>query len=226
MAAQEEGLTVKAPQDETLSFPLTLPGIEPGRERDEDIESEKEAEAAKKYTELDQVIARYSSEPGQLIRILQKAQDIFGYLPEEVQAYIAEKTETPVAEVNGVVTFYSLFSSEPKGKHVLNICLGTACYVKGAQEVMSAIKRDLKIDEGETTADGFFTLKSTRCVGACGLAPILITDGDVHGQIGPKDAAKIIDRYRKGEKVAITKHRGLKSNKGKTYPSDQAETRP
>lgn len=200
------GEVEKQARDETLPFPEPLPGEWPGRGPAEDIEDSKVAESEKKYDELDRVIGRYSKEPGQLIRILQKAQDIFGYLPEEVQAYVAEKTEIPVAEVNGVVTFYSLFSTEPKGKHVLNVCLGTACYVKGAQEVMDAIKKDLKIDEGETTADGMFTMKSTRCVGACGLAPILITDADVHGQIESRDVAKIIGRYRKGEKVASAKH--------------------
>lgn len=198
------GEVEKQARDETLSFPESLPGEKPGRGTAEDTEDVEVEES--KYAELDRVIDRYSAEPGQLIRILQKAQDIFGYLPEEVQAYVAEKTEIPVAEVNGVVTFYSLFSTEPKGKHVLNVCLGTACYVKGAQEVMDAIKKDLEIDEGETTADGMFTLKSTRCVGACGLAPILITDADVHGQIESRDVAKIIGRYRKGEKVASTKH--------------------
>ena len=159
-----------------------------------------------KYGELDRVIQRYSNEPGQLIRILQKAQDIFGYLPEEVQAYIAEKTEIPVAEVNGVVTFYSLFSTEPKGKNMLNVCMGTACYVKGAQQVMDALKDRLKIDEGETTPDKLFTIKSTRCVGACGLAPILVVNEDVHGKISAGDVPKIIQKYRKGEKIENPKH--------------------
>ncbi|MCL6560678.1 MAG: NAD(P)H-dependent oxidoreductase subunit E [Firmicutes bacterium] len=172
-----------------------------------DVKNEaEEDETKRKYTELDRVIERYSTEPGQLIRILQKAQDIFGYLPEEVQAYIAEKTEIPVSEVNGVVTFYSLFATEPKGKNMLNVCMGTACYVKGAQEIMDAIKNHLKIDEGETTGDGLFTVKSTRCVGACGLAPILVANEDVHGKIEAKDVTKIIQKYRKGEKVENTKH--------------------
>lgn len=165
-----------------------------------------ENERKRQYSDLDQVINRYSREPGQLIRILQKAQDIFGYLPEEVQAYIAEKTEIPVSEVNGVVTFYSLFSTEPKGKTMLNICMGTACYVKGAQELMDALKEQLKIDEGETTPDKLFTVKSTRCVGACGLAPILVANEDVHGKIGARDVVKIIQKYRKGEKLENPKH--------------------
>lgn len=175
--------------------------------RDVDFErNEEESEKIRKYQELDQVIERYSREPGQLIRILQKAQDIFGYLPEEVQAYIAEKTEIPVAEVNGVVTFYSLFSTEPKGKYMLNVCMGTACYVKGAQQVMDALKDRLKIDEGETTPDRLFTIKSTRCVGACGLAPILVVNEDVHGKLDARDIPKIIQKYRKGEKIENPKH--------------------
>ncbi len=165
-----------------------------------------ENEKTNQYKELDQVISRYSKEPGQLIRILQKAQDIFGCLSQEVQSYIAEKTENPISEVNGVVTFYSLFSTEPKGKYIFNLCLGTACYVKGAQELMDALKEQFKVDEGETTEDGLFTLKSTRCIGACGLAPVLIADGDVHGKISAGEVIKIIQKYRKGEKIESTKH--------------------
>lgn len=141
-----------------------------------------------------------------MIRILQKAQDIFGYLPEEVQAYIAEKTETPVSEVNGIVTFYSLFATEPRGKHTLDICMGTACYIKGAQELMDTLKENLKIDAGETTADHLFTVKSTRCIGACGLAPILVVNGDVHGNASSGEIKKIIKKYRKGEEVESKKH--------------------
>lgn len=159
-----------------------------------------------KYGELNRVISMYSKEPGQMIRILQKAQEIFGYLPEEVQAYIAEKTETPVSEVNGIVTFYSLFATEPRGKHTLDICMGTACYIKGAQELMDTLKEHLKIDAGETTADHLFTVKSTRCIGACGLAPILVVNGDVHGNASSGEIKKIIKKYRKGEEIDSKKH--------------------
>lgn len=181
---------------------LREPEIPVVDDHDRSLDKEKDDQ----YRDLDLVIQRYSNEPGQLIRILQKAQEIFGHLPEEVQSYIAEKTETPVSEVNGVVTFYSLFSTEPKGKHTLNLCMGTACYVKGAQELMDTLKEQLKIDEGETTKDRLFTLKSTRCIGACGLAPILVVNGDVHGKASPGEIVKIIRKYRKGEKVESTKH--------------------
>lgn len=171
--------------------------------RNEPLQEDNRSE---QFADLDRVIGRYARERGQLIRILQKAQEIFGYLPEEVQAYIAEKLEIPVSEVNGVVTFYSLFTTEPRGKYTLNICMGTACYVKGAQALMDALKEELKIDEGETTPDGVFTIKSTRCVGACGLAPILVANEDVHGKISPGEIKKIIQTCRKGESVDYKKH--------------------
>ncbi|MDR9786401.1 MAG: NAD(P)H-dependent oxidoreductase subunit E [Peptococcaceae bacterium MAG4] len=161
---------------------------------------------SKQFADMDRVIRLYAGERGQLIRILQKAQEIFGYLPEEVQAYIAEKLEIPVSEVNGVVTFYSLFATEPKGKYTLSVCMGTACYVKGAQALMDALKEELKIDEGETTPDGVFTIKSTRCVGACGLAPILMANEDVYGKASPGEIKKIIQTCRKGESVDHKKH--------------------
>lgn len=171
----------------------------------EEIPGEEQIQA-NKYEDLNRYISLYSKEPGQLIRILKKAQDIFGHLPEEVQTYIAEKTETPVSEVNGVVTFYSLFSTEPTGKYILNLCMGTACYVKGSQELMDALKDNLKIDAGETTPDHLFTVRSTRCIGACGLAPILVVNGDVHGNTSPGEIVNIIQKYRKGEQVEDKNH--------------------
>ncbi|MCG9967831.1 NAD(P)H-dependent oxidoreductase subunit E [Pelotomaculum terephthalicicum JT] len=154
-----------------------------------------------RYRDLDNVIKEYIKKPGHLIGILHKAQEIFGYLPEEVQTYIASKTGIPVSEVNGVVTFYSLFSTEPKGKYEIKVCLGTACYVKGAQEIMDTLKENLKIDEEETTQDKLFTLKSTRCIGSCGLAPVLLANEDVYGEIAAKDVMKIVREYQKGEKI-------------------------
>ncbi|MDD4169981.1 MAG: NAD(P)H-dependent oxidoreductase subunit E [Desulfotomaculaceae bacterium] len=163
-------------------------------------------EKEKHFQALDHIIERYSQEPGQLIRILLKAQDIFGYLPEEVQAYIALKTGVPVSEVNGVVTFYSLFATEPRGKNIFKVCMGTACYVKGAQEIMSTLKEHLKIDEGGITSDRLFTLETTRCVGACGLAPVLLANERVYGEAKAAEVPKIIQNYRKGEKIESKKH--------------------
>lgn len=147
------------------------------------------------------MIDRYSPGGGQLIRILQEAQEIFGYLPEEVQTYIAGKTGIPVSEVNGVVTFYSLFSTEPRGKYGISVCLGTACYVQGAQGIIDDFRRDLRLKDGDTSADGLFTVKSTRCLGACGLAPVITVNGEVHGRVSRKDAARILRQYRKLEEA-------------------------
>lgn len=180
-------------------------GNMPVRETKE-ISNETADEKERLFHALDHIIEQYSDEPGQLIRILIKAQDLFGYLPEEVQAYIALKTGVPVSEVSGVVTFYSLFDTEPKGKNVLKVCMGTACYVKGAQEIMDALKEHLKIDEGETTADQLFTLNTTRCVGACGLAPVVLANDQVHGEAVVSDVTRIIQEYRKGEKIEGKKH--------------------
>ncbi|OPX88346.1 MAG: NADP-reducing hydrogenase subunit HndA [Pelotomaculum sp. PtaB.Bin104] len=171
-----------------------------------EISNDPADEKERLFHALDHIIEQYSHEPGQLIRILIKAQDLFGYLPEEVQAYIALKTGVPVSEVSGVVTFYSLFKTEPKGKNVLKVCMGTACYVKGAQEIMDTLKEHLKIDEGETTPDQLFTLNSTRCVGACGLAPVVLANDQVHGEAGAAGVIKIIQAYRKGENIESKKH--------------------
>lgn len=148
------------------------------------------------YKEIDEIIQKYNK-PGELIRILQKVQDLYGYLSEDVQIYIADKLKLPVSEVNGVVTFYSLFSTKPKGKYTVGVCLGTACYVKGANDILKKIKEELKINEDETTEDGLFTLRTTRCIGACGLAPVISVGDDIHGRLSPKDIPGILDKYRK-----------------------------
>ena len=148
--------------------------------------------------EIDEIIEKYT-EPGSLIRILQKVQDIYGYLSEDVQTYIAGRLHIPVSEINGVVTFYSLFSTKPKGKYKISVCMGTACYVKGANKILDRLKEELGADEGETSSDGLFTLLATRCVGACGLAPVITIGDNVHGRLSPDDIPLLIQKYRSKE---------------------------
>lgn len=154
------------------------------------------------FDKLDQIIDKYKTEEGMLIRILQKAQEQFGYLPIKVQTYISKKLQIPISTINGVVSFYSLFSEEPQGKYTVGVCLGTACYVKGSQEILDAIKEQLQIDAGETTMDKLFTLKSTRCIGACGLAPVITINEDVYGRLTPSDIPSILYKYTKTQEEA------------------------
>ncbi|HAE41978.1 MAG TPA: NAD(P)H-dependent oxidoreductase subunit E [Clostridiales bacterium] len=131
------------------------------------------------------------------MQTLHKAQELFGYLPIEVQKFVSEKTKIPMAEVYGVATFYTQFSLEPKGKHTVGVCMGTACYVKSAQLVLDELVKTLKISVGETTEDGLFTLEATRCLGCCGLAPVIMIGDSVYGKVDPKKIPEIIDSYRK-----------------------------
>nr|HPO60498.1 NAD(P)H-dependent oxidoreductase subunit E [Exilispira sp.] len=142
-----------------------------------------EADQGKLYDELKQYIDTVKSKPGILISVLHKAQGLFGYLPVEVQKFIAMQLNLPFSQVYGVVTFYNFFSMKPKGKHVINVCLGTACYVKGAEKVVTNFEDALHIKMGETTSDKMFTLSSARCFGACGLAPAVMVDDEVYGQV-------------------------------------------
>ena len=154
-------------------------------------------ELEEKFAALDRIIHHYGGDRGQLIRVLQEAQDVFGYLPEEVQTYIAGKMDMPVSEVNGVVTFYALFATEPRGRFSINVCTGTACYVQGAQNLLEDFKRDLSLTDHNTTPDGLFTVKSTRCIGACGLAPVLTVNDEVHGKLTRKDVSKLLRTYKR-----------------------------
>lgn len=149
-----------------------------------------------RHQKLGSLLARYRGKTDALITVLHQAQIIFGYLPADVQIYISDALDVPISEVYGVVTFYSLFSTEPQGKYNISVCLGTACYVKGSGDIMEAFKENLKIDAGETTEDGMFTLNSARCVGACGLAPVLMINGNVYGQLTPDDVPELIERCR------------------------------
>ena len=142
-------------------------------------------------------IEEHRGEAGALMPVLHEAQDIYGYLPAEVQTVIAEELNIPLAEVYGVATFYSQFSLNPKGKHKISVCLGTACYVKGSDKILAAIERELGIRCGECTPDKKFSIENCRCVGACGLAPVVIIDGEVYGKLTEHDVAGILDKYIK-----------------------------
>ena len=132
---------------------------------------------------------------------LQEAQGIYGYLPIEVQKMIADGLGVSLSEVFGVATFYSQFSLTPKGKHRISVCLGTACYVKGSDKILEAVEAKLGIKSGECTADGMFSIDSCRCVGACGLAPVVVINDEVHGQMTPDKALKLVDDVLQAEKA-------------------------
>ncbi len=144
---------------------------------------------------LDALIAKYKDDPGALMPVLQQAQDIYGYLPAEVQKEIALGLDIPVSEVFGVVTFYAQFLLNPKGTYPVAICLGTACYVKGAGKLMDKTEELLGIKNGELTADRKFSLEATRCIGACGLAPVLTVGEDVYGRLEPSMLKDIYAKY-------------------------------
>lgn len=145
---------------------------------------------------LKQVCKSFNNEPGELINVLHKAQGIFGYLPAEVQEVIARELNVPVAKVYGVVTFYSFFTMIPKGRYPISVCMGTACYVRGGEKVLDELKRNLGISVGETTADGKFSLSCLRCVGACGLAPVVLVGEKVYGRIAPDGVKDILKEYQ------------------------------
>ena len=145
--------------------------------------------------QLRQVIARHKGQPGATMPVLQEAQEIFGYLPEEVQIIIAEGLDVPLAEVYGVSTFYAQFSLNPKGKYRVSVCLGTACYVKGAAKILEAVEERLGCKSGSVTPDGKFSIDACRCVGACGLAPVMMVNDDVYGHLTPDQVGPILDKY-------------------------------
>lgn len=144
---------------------------------------------------IDQLLAicdEHGNRPGELINILHKAQHLFGYLPPEVQRIVAGRLGIPVSKVYGVVTFYSFFTMTPKGEHPISVCMGTACYVRGAEKVLDEFRRLLGINVGETTPDGKYSLSNLRCVGACGLAPVVLIGEKVFGRVVPGDVERIL----------------------------------
>lgn len=149
--------------------------------------------------QLMSVIEQNKNVPGALLPVLHEAQEIYGYLPIEVQQMVADGLGVSLSEVFGVATFYSRFSLTPKGKHRISVCLGTACYVKGSDKILTEIENLLGIKSGECTPDGLFSIDSCRCVGACGLAPVMMIDEDVYGKLTPKEVANILKKYQDEE---------------------------
>ena len=152
-------------------------------------------DTAEQSEKLQEVIAKYKGTEGALIPVLHEAQSIYGYLPYEVQKKISEGLDVPMAEIYGVVTFYTQFSIYPKGKFNVAVCLGTACYVKGSGDIIDKFKQRLGIEVGQCTDDGNFSLEATRCIGACGLAPVLTVNDDVYGKITADDVDDILSKY-------------------------------
>ena len=148
---------------------------------------------------LDGIIDDWSGKEGALIPVLQSAQNLLGYLPNEVMIHVSERLDIPLSQVTGVVSFYSWFSTVPRGKHLVRVCLGTACYVRGGQEVLAALKHTLGIDVGETTEDRTFSLEIGRCFGACGLAPVVMIDDDTHQRVKPSKVKELLAPYAADE---------------------------
>jgi NADH:ubiquinone oxidoreductase subunit E len=155
-----------------------------------------EATEEQRLAQLDDVLADHAGMKGALIPVLQIAQAIFGYLPESALRKIAKALDKPYSEVAGVVGFYSFFTTVPRGKHLVRACLGTACYVRGGKQVLATLRDLLRIEVGETTPDRLFSLDVGRCFGACGLAPVIMVDDDVHQSVKPSRLARILDKYR------------------------------
>jgi NADH:ubiquinone oxidoreductase subunit E len=146
--------------------------------------------------ELDKIITKHKGKPGGLIPVLEEAQVALGFLPMSVQKKIAKELNLPLSRVYGVVTFYSFFTMTPRGKHTVRVCLGTACYVRGGKAIAETLEKEFGIKEGETTPDKMFTLETIRCLGACGLGPVVVVDEDVHGRIKPSKVKEMLVQYR------------------------------
>ena len=152
--------------------------------------------SAEQVAKLDGIIARHKGKPGGLIPVLEEAQVVLDYLPISVQKKIADGLNLPLAQVYGVVTFYSFFTMKPRGRHTVRVCLGTACYVRGGKSIAESIAKEYKVEEGETTPDRRFTYETVRCLGACGLAPVIVVDENVHGRVKTQKMKSVLDDYQ------------------------------
>ena len=145
---------------------------------------------------LNKIIEKYRVEPGGIIPLLEEAQDLLGYLPIIIQKQISNKTNISLSRIYGIVTFYSIFTMTPRGKHMVKVCLGTACYVRGGKKNADIIEKEFKVKPGETTTDRRFTYETVRCLGACGLAPVIVVDGEVYGRVKPSKIKEILEQYK------------------------------
>ena len=149
-----------------------------------------------RFAKVDEILAHYNGVKGALIPVLQEAQNAYGFLPKDIIGRIAEKLKVPVSQVYGVVTFYAQFHLNPRGRNIIRVCQGTACHVRGAKNVLKALEDELHVTPGQTTADERFTLETVACLGACGLAPVMMVNDDTHGRLTPESVCKILDRYQ------------------------------
>lgn len=148
------------------------------------------------FDKIENFINRMAEKKGGLITVLHYAQGVFGYLPHEVQEFVAEKLEIPLSEVYGVVSFYHYFKMAPQGRYPISVCMGTACYVGGAEGVLDVVKKELGIESGETTEDGFFSIDVLRCLGSCAVAPVILVKDKTYAKVSPGEVKKIIESYK------------------------------
>jgi NADH:ubiquinone oxidoreductase subunit E len=167
------------------------------------IECQEEPTEEELYGQLDDILLEYVNKPGALIPVLQITQRIFGYLPKDALKKISLALNKPYSEVTGVVSFYSFFSTHPRGKYMVRVCLGTACYVRGGKEVLNSLKKELAIDVGMTTEDKLFTIDVGRCFGACGLAPVIMVNDDVHQRVKPDKIGELLSIYKSESKKVL-----------------------
>lgn len=153
------------------------------------------------FSQLEETLCAYENDPGSLIAVLQKAQELYGYLSEDLIYHVAQRMKLPPARVVGVATFYAQFSLKPVGKYTIMLCQGTACHVNGSNRILEAIKSELGIDDGDTTQDGLFTLKSVACLGCCSLSPVMMINGEAYGSLDPTKAIAILNDIKKKEGV-------------------------
>lgn len=158
--------------------------------------AELEEFTSEQLSKVDEIILKYKSKPGALIPVLEQVQDVCGYLPMSLQLKVAKGLNLPVANVYGVVTFYSFFTMVPRGKNVIRVCLGTACYVRGGKRILEKLSESLGIEPGQCTEDRQFSLETVRCLGACGLAPVVVVNDDTHGQMKPAKLDAVLNQYR------------------------------